>query len=74
MVKDRIKRQKKYAAPLEGRSDSNCLLLDFNERISSPPKEVFNALTDFLEQKKLQVYPEYGQLYERIANYNKPYG
>ena len=70
MVKDRIKRQKKYAAPLEGRSDSNCLLLDFNERTSTPSKEVFDALAKFLDQKKLQVYPEYGQLYEQIANYN----
>lgn len=70
MVKDRIKRQEKYAAPLEGRSDSNCVLLDFNERTSTPSKEVFDALTKFLNQKKLQVYPEYNDLYSKIADYN----
>ncbi len=70
MVKDRIKNQEKYSAPLEGRSDSDCLLLDFNERTSTPCKEVFDALTEFLEQKKLQIYPEYNDLSSKIANYN----
>ncbi len=68
-VKERIKRMSHYKPPLEGRSERDYLLLDFNERTIEPGKKVKEALKKFIDSGKLQVYPEYGDLEAKIAKY-----
>lgn len=68
-IKERIKRMGHYKPPLEGRSSGDYLLLDFNERTTEPSQKVQEALKKFIDSGKLQVYPEYGDLEARIAQY-----
>ncbi len=65
----RIQRMKPYQPPLKGRSEYDGLLLDFNERTQQPNRKVSQALEKFVKGKKLQVYPEYFDLEEKIAKY-----
>ncbi|WP_246347010.1 pyridoxal phosphate-dependent aminotransferase [Desulfurispira natronophila] len=69
MFKPHINQMSPYTPPLEGRSQSGCLLLDFNESVVSPPSQVSDALSSFIHSNRLQVYPEYGNLTELIGNY-----
>jgi histidinol-phosphate aminotransferase len=64
-----IKEMKPYKPPLEGRSAQDYLLLDFNERTTGPSPEVKEALKKFIDADRLQVYPEYGDIEEKIARY-----
>jgi histidinol-phosphate aminotransferase len=66
-----IKEMKPYKPPLEGRSDQDYLLLDFNERTTVPSPEVKEALRKFIDADRLQVYPEYGDIEEKIARYGQ---
>ncbi len=68
-VKERIKKIGHYEPPLEGRSEKDYLLLDFNERTIPPSPKVKTALKKFIDSDRLQVYPEYGNLEEKIAQY-----
>jgi len=68
-VKARIQKMEPYKPPLEGRSEKNYLLLDFNERTVEPSSKVKDALKKFIDSGKLQVYPEYGNLEGKIAEY-----
>ncbi len=70
-IKNRIKKMGHYKPPLEGRSAKDYLLLDFNERTIGPGSKVKEALKNFIDSDKTQVYPEYGDLEERIAQYAK---
>ncbi len=67
--RENIKKMQPYKPPLEGRSGEDYLLLDFNERTTEPSPKVKRALKDFIEQGRLQVYPEYGDLEKKIAQY-----
>lgn len=58
-----------YKPPLEGRGFQNFLLLDFNERTTPASPKVKEALKKFIESDRLQVYPEYGDLEAKIAEY-----
>ena len=69
MIKGIIKKMSHYKPPLEGRASRDYLLLDFNERTTPPSPKVKEALMKFIESGRLQVYPEYGDLEERIAQY-----
>lgn len=69
MIKERIKKMGHYKPPIEGRSVRNYLLLDFNERTIEPSPKVREALKKFIDSGRLQVYPEYGDLEEKIARY-----
>ncbi|MGB0360173.1 MAG: pyridoxal phosphate-dependent aminotransferase [Endozoicomonas sp.] len=60
-----------YAPPLEGRNPHKHLLLDFNERTLPVSSHVKQALIDFIQNDRIQVYPAYGSLNEKIANYAK---
>ncbi len=60
-----------YSPPLEGRSGYPGMLLDFNERTVSPSQKALDAITNFIEGKKLNLYPEYFDFCERIAAYAK---
>jgi len=68
-IKERIKKMSHYKPPLEGRSEKDYLLLDFNERTTEPSPKVKIALKKFIDSGRLQVYPEYGDLEEKIARY-----
>ena len=68
-IKGRIKKMSHYKPPLEGRASRDYLLLDFNERTTSPSPKVREALMKFIESERLQVYPEYGNLEAKIAQY-----
>lgn len=65
----RIQKMKPYLPPLSGRRTFDGLLLDFNERTQSPSKNVQKALNDLINTPTLQVYPEYGELEEKLAQY-----
>ena len=71
MIKERIKRMGHYKPPLEGRADKDYLLLDFNERTVPVSPKVKEALKKFIDSERLQVYPEYGDLEAKIAQYAK---
>lgn len=71
MIKPRIKKISRYKPPIEGRSEKNYLLLDFNERTIGPSKKVKEALKKFIDSDRMQVYPEYGVLEDKIAGYAK---
>jgi histidinol-phosphate aminotransferase len=58
-----------YKPPLEGRASKDFLLLDFNERTVPPSQKVKEALKRFIDSDRLQVYPEYGDLEDKIAKY-----
>jgi len=68
-IKERIKKISHYTPPLEGRSERDYLLLDFNERTVPPSPKVKKALKKFIDSDRLQVYPEYGDLEGKIAQY-----
>ena len=68
-IKERIKKMSHYKPPLEGRASKDYLLLDFNERTIEPSEKVKEALKKFIDSERLQVYPEYGDLEEKIAQY-----
>jgi histidinol-phosphate aminotransferase len=69
MIKKRIRKMSHYKPPLEGRASKNYLLLDFNERTTEPSPRVKEALKKFIDLGRLQVYPEYGDLEVKIAQY-----
>jgi histidinol-phosphate aminotransferase len=58
-----------YKPPLEGRAEKDYLLLDFNERTTEPSPKVKEVLKKFIDSGRLQVYPEYGNLETKIAQY-----
>jgi histidinol-phosphate aminotransferase len=70
-VKEHIQKMNSYRPPLEGRTSKKYLLLDFNERTTSPDKKVKDAIKSFIDSNRLQVYPEYENLEARIAEYAK---
>ena len=70
-VRAAIRRMKPYAPPLEGRDPASRLLLDFNESIVPPGPAVSMALRRFIEEGRLQVYPEYGRFVEKLAGFHE---
>lgn len=65
----RIKEMKPYNPSLSGRRTFSGILLDFNERTLPPSSKVQKAIQDLLKTNKLQVYPEYGDLERKLAQY-----
>ncbi len=58
-----------YKPPLEGRNPESHLLLDFNERTLPVGEAVQQALIDYVKGGRLQMYPSYGNIVKRIAEY-----
>lgn len=58
-----------YSPPIEGRAARDFLRLDFNERTRPPHPLVLAAVREYVARGEFQVYPEYGDLNEVIANY-----
>lgn len=68
-IRENIKKMSPYQPPLEGRASGGFLLLDFNERTIDPSPRVKEALRKFIDSGRLQVYPEYGNLTDKVAEY-----
>ncbi len=58
-----------YTPPLEGRDPATHLLLDFNERTLPTGEPVRRALIDYINSDRIQMYPAYGDIVERLAAY-----
>lgn len=59
---------RRYDPPLEQRAKFQGLRLDFNERLAPLPEKVVRAVKEF-DPQKLMLYPSYGDLVGKIANY-----
>ncbi|MDO8424806.1 MAG: histidinol-phosphate transaminase [bacterium] len=68
-IKKRILKISHYKPPLEGRSLKDYLFLDFNERTTPASPKVKEALKKFIDSDRLQVYPGYGDLDAKVAEY-----
>lgn len=64
-----IKDMQPYNPPLEGRTKEGYLRLDFNERTIPPHPLVKEAVGQYMGRGEFQVYPEYGDLDNVIADY-----
>jgi histidinol-phosphate aminotransferase len=64
-----IRDMQAYSPPLEGRTKEGFLRLDFNERTIPPHPLVQEAVDQYTERGEFQVYPEYGDLNNVIAEY-----
>ena len=71
IFKSHISQMGAYKPPLEGRDPHKHLLLDFNERTLPVSGAVKQALIDFIQEDRLQMYPSYGQITAKIADYAK---
>lgn len=67
----RIQKMKAYNPPLYGRRIFSGTLLDFNERTIPPSPKILKAVYGLLKSNKLQLYPEYGDLENKYAQYAK---
>ena len=65
----RIQEMNSYNPPLAGRRAFSGILLDFNERTLSPSLRVQKSIQQLLKSNKLQLYPEYGDLENKLARY-----
>ncbi len=58
-----------YKPPLDGRDPRTHLLLDFNERTLPVSAPVRDALLAYVSGERMQMYPAYGDITERLAEY-----
>lgn len=58
-----------YKPPLDGRNPKEYTLLDFNERTIPVSEPIVKALVDYIQDGRLQQYPAYGNIVERLAAY-----
>ncbi len=58
-----------YSPPLEGRDPARHLLLDFNERTLPISEPVREAMIDYINGGRLQMYPHYGDITQKLADY-----
>ncbi|PCK07750.1 MAG: histidinol-phosphate aminotransferase [Alteromonadaceae bacterium] len=69
VFKSHIVAMSAYLPPLEGRNPDSHLLLDFNERTLPVSDEVRDALLDYINGGRMQMYPCYEDITDRIADY-----
>ncbi len=70
VIKDHIVALSAYKPPLEGRSPEAFTLLDFNERTIPVSNPIKQALHDYIDSGRLQMYPAYGDIVKRLAEYS----
>jgi len=58
-----------YLPPLEGRDPERFDLLDFNERTTPVSELIVKDIVAWIESGRLQMYPSYGDIEEKIADY-----
>lgn len=71
IFKDHIDQMSAYKPPLDGRDPKVHLLLDFNERTLPVSDAIRHALVDYIHDGRLQMYPSYGDVVDKIAAYAK---
>ncbi|OED41549.1 histidinol-phosphate aminotransferase [Endozoicomonas sp. (ex Bugula neritina AB1)] len=71
VFKAHLSQMSAYKPPLEGRDPHEHLLLDFNERTLPVSDTVKQALIDYIQDDRLQMYPSYGRVTAHIADYCK---
>lgn len=71
IIKSHISALSAYKPPLEGRSPDEFTLLDFNERTIPVSEPIKQALHDYIDSGRLQMYPSYGNIVERLAEYSQ---
>jgi histidinol-phosphate aminotransferase len=69
VIKDHIVALSAYKPPLEGRSPDVFTLLDFNERTIPVSEAIKQALHDYIDSGRLQMYPSYGDIVSRLSDY-----
>ncbi len=69
IFKSHITAMAAYKPPLSGRDANQFVLLDFNERTIPVSHEIKQALIDFIHSDRLQQYPNYGDITDRLAHY-----
>lgn len=69
LFKDHLYAMDAYEPPLEGRSETDYLLLDFNERTLPVSDRVVDALCAYIRSGSLQKYPAYGDILEKLSAY-----
>ncbi len=58
-----------YAGPKEDRTFYSGMLLDFGERTIAPSPKIIEALNEFAQNGRINIYPEYFNLNKKIAQY-----
>ncbi len=66
---EHIQKLKPYQPPIDFRHNYPGLLLDFNERTIEIDPAIKNALINFIQNKRIEAYPEYFDLNQKIAKY-----
>ena len=69
IFKDTIDAMSAYKPPLEGRNPDQFTLLDFNERTIPVSQLIEQEIADYITSGRLQLYPNYGDITEQIADY-----
>jgi len=69
IIKPHILAMSAYKPPLDGRNPKDYTLLDFNERTIPVSQPIIDALQQFIGDGRLQQYPAYGDIVERLAGY-----
>lgn len=69
LIRTAIKDMHPYSPPLEGRTKRGILLSDFNERMIPPHSLVQRVVKKYAEGGNYQVYPEYRNLNNILAEY-----
>ncbi|ODS23142.1 histidinol-phosphate aminotransferase [Candidatus Endobugula sertula] len=69
VIKNHIVQLSAYKPPLEGRDPDAYTLLDFNERTIPVGDSIRQALHQYIDSGRLQMYPSYGDIVERLADY-----
>lgn len=70
VIKDHIVALSAYKPPLEGRNPDEFTLLDFNERTIPVSPAITQALHDYIDAGRLQMYPYYGDIVARLSEYS----
>jgi histidinol-phosphate aminotransferase len=68
-VKSHIAAMSKYSPPWSGMDRSGFLRLDLNENTTAPPEHVKQALKEFVDTDKFQMYPDYADFLPVLARY-----
>ncbi|VUD68011.1 Histidinol-phosphate aminotransferase [Thalassocella blandensis] len=69
VLKSHLYAMSAYTPPLEGRDPQQYLLLDFNERTLPVSENVQRALIEYISSGRMQMYPAYGDIVPRLAEY-----
>ena len=69
VFKAHIDSMSSYRPPLEGRNPDQFTLLDFNERTLPIDDDIVEEIISWLKSGRLHMYPAYGNIDARIADY-----